>query len=623
MFQFRFVILTLLIPLAGLSALLVGTSTVHGIVMPPYETTGATATGAINGALTSLASLSVDAAAAAASDPDVHAALSRGELTPKAEASLLARAGGFGPPSFGLLVGVDGTVKATGGADPKLEKNLAGLPVVAEALTGMARDAVLLGDDAPIHLAASPSYGADGKLAGVVVLGWPWSAELVRSAARVAGVPSLFVVTPKKVYGALPEGVTAADVKARAPFGALQRPLGPLPILLPDTGRYLVSSTLLPGTDLTVLVATLIDRDGAFEGIATMQAGVLGVTLALLVLVLGIVISAVRAVSRPIEIINDHLSRFQKQGPSVGIIPEAGLGPLLRLGKQINTLLQALPSARPGSTAPLFSAPPSTASEASLFASPPPTLGTGPAPSLNLAAFSPPGTSPSATGVPVSQTPPPSLPASSTLPSPMPAPASPASPPPATGALAGLFEDGPDPLAAFRVPSKTQNSPAPPVPPPPAAPPVPPSSASDAPEHAMNPEATVMFQVPEALLAASSAFAPPKGPPSPPPPTSPPARVDDNRTVVAQVPAELLAQVAPKNDPAAADEAHYKEVYEKFLQTRIECGEDTADLSYDRFVVKLLKNRAQILEKRDAKTVRFQVYAKDGKAALRALPVRD
>jgi hypothetical protein len=139
----------------------------------------------------------------------------------------------------------------------------------------------------------------------------------------------------------------------------------------------------------------------------------------------------------------------------------------------------------------------------------------------------------------------------------------------------------------------------------------------------MNPEATVMFQVPEALLAASSASAPPKGPPSPPPPTTPPARLDDNRTVVAQVPAELLAQVATKNDPAAADEAHYKEVYEKFLQTRIECGEDTADLSYDRFVVKLLKNRQQILEKHKAKSVRFQVYAKDGKAALRALPVRD
>ncbi len=135
-----------------------------------------------------------------------------------------------------------------------------------------------------------------------------------------------------------------------------------------------------------------------------------------------------------------------------------------------------------------------------------------------------------------------------------------------------------------------------------------------------------MFQVPESLLAAS-ATAPPKAPtPAPSPPSPPPVSrtsVDDNRTVVAQVPQELLAQVSPKNDVDSADEAHYKEVYEKFVQTRIECGEDTSDLSYDRFVAKLLKNRQQIIEKHKAKSVRFQVYVKDGKAALRALPVRD
>jgi hypothetical protein len=616
MFQFRFVILTLLIPLAGLSALLVGTSTVYGIVMPPFDAAAATATGAVNGAIKSFASLGVDAAATAAADPDVQAALTRGELTPKAESSLLMRAGTFGPPSFGLLVGVDGAVKAVGGADPKLEPNVAGLPIVAEALTGVARDAVLLRDDAPIQLAASPSYAPDGKVAGVVVLGWTWNNELAQVAARVAGVPNLFLSTPKKIYGALPEGVSAAEIKARAPFGAPTHPIGPLPMLLPDRARFLVPSTLLPGTDLSVIVMTLIDRDGAFEGIASMQAGILVVTLALMLLVLGIVVSAVRGVNRPIELITEHLSRFQKQGPSVGIIPEAGLGPLLRLGKQINTLLQALPSARPGATAPLFSAPPSTASEAPMFASPPLT-GATPAPSLLPSSFHAPVSSPGAAGLPPVQTPVPSMPSTSTLPSalaPSPLPSPP--PAPASGALASLFDDGPDPLAAFRVPAKPTGPAAPPQP----SPPPPPAPVSEPPEHAMNPEATVMFQVPEALLAASSA-APPKPVAAP---VASPARVDDNRTVVAQVPAELLAQVAPKGDPAAADdEAHYKEVYEKFLQTRIDCGEDTSDLSYDRFVAKLLKNRQQILEKHKAKTVRFQVYAKDGKAALRALPVRD
>ena len=166
------------------------------------------------------------------------------------------------------------------------------------------------------------------------------------------------------------------------------------------------------------------------------------------------------------------------------------------------------------------------------------------------------------------------------------------------------------------------------MPPKPAEPPPPPPQApsfdaDEAPSHAMQPEATVMFQVPESLLAASAVDNKKAAAAKPAPTAAPTKSVDDNRTVVAQVPQELLAQVAPKNDVDAADEAHYKEVYEKFVQTRIECGEDTSDLSYERFVAKLLKNRQQIVEKHKARSVRFQVYVKDGKAALRALPVRE
>jgi len=40
-------------------------------------------------------------------------------------------------------------------------------------------------------------------------------------------------------------------------------------------------------------------------------------------------------------------------------------------------------------------------------------------------------------------------------------------------------------------------------------------------------------------------------------------------------------------------------------------------------VTKLLKNRQQIVEKYNSRSVRFQVYVKQGKAALRAVPVRD
>jgi hypothetical protein len=281
---------------------------------------------------------------------------------------------------------------------------------------------------------------------------------------------------------------------------------------------------------------------------------------------------------------------------------------MLRLGKQINMLLQAMPSARPG-TAPLFSASTSQEIPAASFgdSAPRPPSQPFPPPVAPVAPFVPPA--------PVVSTPPRV---------PTPDPMVPSVPPLAADAgfaaapqsgLAGLFDDGPDPLAAFRVANK-------PATPPPAPPPAPVRPEPQPELHEMQPEATVMFQVSESLLAASAAPSPPSAPPRAAPVPAP-SPVDDNRTVVAQVPHELLAQVSPKNDVDAADEAHYKEVYEKFVQTRIECGEDTSDLSYDRFVAKLLKNRQQIVEKHKARSVRFQVYAKDGKAALRALPVRD
>jgi hypothetical protein len=72
----------------------------------------------------------------------------------------------------------------------------------------------------------------------------------------------------------------------------------------------------------------------------------------------------------------------------------------------------------------------------------------------------------------------------------------------------------------------------------------------------------------------------------------------------------------------SADTAHFKETYERFVEMRKQCGESTADLAFDRFVAKLRKNRDGLIKKYNCKTVRFQVYEKDGKAALKATPVR-
>jgi hypothetical protein len=604
MFQFRFVILALLIPAAGVAAILGGTGPLHSVVMPPYDAASSATASAAFGVIAQFASVTIDAAARAASDVDVAAALAKGELTPKAEAALLTPAGVYGAPSFALLVNVSGTIVARSGAPSKLPDSLGGLPVVAEALTGVSRDGLWIEDDKPVHLAAAAIY--DGAApAGGVVLGWAFSPSLAETFAREVGVPTV-IGAGAAVIGTLPEGIDAAAVVAREPAGEPSR----VPSLVPDIGRFLIGVRPLYPSEPRFTINTIVDRDAAFVGLAQFQTVVLVGTLFLLALVLGIIVSTLRSMNRPLELITDHLSQVQ-QGNNVGILPEAGLGPMLRLGKQINMLLQSMPSARPG-TAPLFGASTSQDVPAPSFGDPAPRVPSQPFPPAPIAPVAP-----FVPAAPMVSTPPRA---------PTPAPFVPSMPPvaadagfarPAQSGLAGLFDDGPDPLAAFRVANKPAT---PPAPPPPAPAPVRPEPEPEL--HEMQPEATVMFQVPESLLAASAA-------PSPPPaplraaPVSAPSPVDDNRTVVAQVPQELLAQVSPKNDVDAADDAHYKEVYEKFVQTRIECGEDTSDLSYDRFVAKLLKNRQQIVEKHKARSVRFQVYAKDGKAALRALPVRD
>lgn len=70
------------------------------------------------------------------------------------------------------------------------------------------------------------------------------------------------------------------------------------------------------------------------------------------------------------------------------------------------------------------------------------------------------------------------------------------------------------------------------------------------------------------------------------------------------------------------DEDHWKAVYEDFQRARAESGESRGAVSYERFREKLQKNRDQLVERYACRTVRFQVYVKDGKAALKASPVR-
>lgn len=122
-----------------------------------------------------------------------------------------------------------------------------------------------------------------------------------------------------------------------------------------------------------------------------------------------------------------------------------------------------------------------------------------------------------------------------------------------------------------------------------------------------------------------------------PPPEDEP---EPEATRVAAVPSELLRASVRRGEeisipngapplPSVApslvdtDEVHFQEVYQDFLATRESCGEAADGLTYDKFAVKLRKNRDQLTQKYACRTVRFQVYVKEGKAALKATPVKD
>jgi hypothetical protein len=113
-------------------------------------------------------------------------------------------------------------------------------------------------------------------------------------------------------------------------------------------------------------------------------------------------------------------------------------------------------------------------------------------------------------------------------------------------------------------------------------------------------ETTMPFSTPPALRQAA---APPPAPaPLPPPP--PPALMGNSAV-------------------ALGEEQHFQDVFREFVATRQQCGEPNDGLTYEKFVSKLRKNKEQLVQKYACKTVRFQVYVKEGKAALKATPVKD
>jgi hypothetical protein len=125
------------------------------------------------------------------------------------------------------------------------------------------------------------------------------------------------------------------------------------------------------------------------------------------------------------------------------------------------------------------------------------------------------------------------------------------------------------------------------------------------------------------MKAAAVSMAPPSGGPKSAVAVSP----SPAPRSLGQPPVRPLAPTATTAKPEAGDDgngddAHWREVYEAYIATRKQCGEPIDNLSFEKFGLTLRKTRDQIIDKQGVKSVRFSVQVKEGKAALKAQPIK-
>jgi hypothetical protein len=84
------------------------------------------------------------------------------------------------------------------------------------------------------------------------------------------------------------------------------------------------------------------------------------------------------------------------------------------------------------------------------------------------------------------------------------------------------------------------------------------------------------------------------------------------------LPPARWAQPETRGNVEDAGTTHWLQVHEQFMATKKECGESVEGPTYEKFEQTLKKSRAALMKQRGAKHVKFAVYVKDGKAALKA-----
>jgi hypothetical protein len=97
--------------------------------------------------------------------------------------------------------------------------------------------------------------------------------------------------------------------------------------------------------------------------------------------------------------------------------------------------------------------------------------------------------------------------------------------------------------------------------------------------------------------------------------------VSQSTSSAASPPAETVA--APAGFFDSATDATFRDVYSQFVAAKQACGESISGITFDKFAEKLRRNRDELMSRTGCRDVQFRVYVKDGKAALKATPVRD
>ncbi len=89
--------------------------------------------------------------------------------------------------------------------------------------------------------------------------------------------------------------------------------------------------------------------------------------------------------------------------------------------------------------------------------------------------------------------------------------------------------------------------------------------------------------------------------------------------MVGSVPADVMAQATGMNEGL-----EWRAVYDDFIRTKKQCSESTDGLTFEKFAQTLKKNRDALMQRHACKRVeKFSVYVKEGRASLKATPVKD